>query len=212
MTANDVSKALGSMDERYVAEAITYAAGRRAKRYLKWGAIAACFCLVVGIAFRAAVGFFPSQMTDVYREGTLMEITDESELPAQYEGTILAFRLDCEKYELYYKYGGAAENTKDWYTLLSLKYSEEGRIVLHCMFGDTTVEDWKVDSVFTHQTTQTVCVNGVEVQIARNEPSLQYAYWHYAIFEYDGVVYDVRVQSDDAAYVYAVLNALLMAE
>ena len=81
------------------------------------------------------------------------------------------------------------------------------------MFGPITEEDlkedWKVDSVFTPEATQTKNINGVEVDIAQTKNSLKYKYWHYAIFTYDGVLYDVRVQSDNPEYVYEVLDTLL---
>ena len=209
MTTKKFSNALGNIGESYVDEAVNYTAKKKSNAWLKWGAIAACFCLVVGVAFRIAIGFFPSQMTDIYREGTLIEITNESELPAQYEGKLLAFNLGFEQYEFYYKTDGKAENTDDWYSLLASKYDTNGDIILHCMFGETTVDDWKVSKVFTKEATQTKTINGVEVQIAQNGNSLKYEYWYYAIFEYDDVVYDIRVQSDNADYVYEVLNELI---
>ena len=212
MTTKKFSNALGNIGESYVDEAVNYTAKKKRNAWLKWGAIAACFCLVVGVAFRIAIGFFPSQMTDIYREGTLIEITNESELPAQYEGKLLAFNLGFEQYEFYYKTDGNAENTDDWYSLLASKYDTNGDIILHCMFGETTVNDWKVSRVFTKEATQTKIINGVEVKIAQNENSLKYEYWYYAIFEYDDVVYDIRVQSDNADYVYEVLNELINAE
>ena len=212
MTTKKFSSTLGNIGENYVDEAVNYTANKKSNAWLKWGAIVACFCLVVGVAFRIAIGFVPNQATDVFREGNLIEIANESELPAQYEGKLLAFNLGFEQYEFYYKTDGNAENTDDWYSLLASKYDTNGDIILHCMFGETTVDDWKVSRVFTKEATQTKTINGVEVQIARNEFSLKYEYWYYAIFEYDNVVYDIRVQSDNADYVYEVLNELINAE
>lgn len=209
MTNKDLYRELGNIDPSMVEAAAPAEKVRRMNGWMKWAAIAACLCLVVGVVFRVAIGFAPNQATDVFREGNLIEITNESELPAQYNGNLLAFNLNFENYEFYYENDGVAENTDDWYSLLSSKGSEEGRIVLHCMFGETTIEDWKVSKVFTKKTTETININGIEVLIARHEPSLQYAYWHYAIFEYDNVVYDIRVQSDNADYVFEVLNQLL---
>ena len=131
MTTKKFSNALGNIGESYVDEAATYTAKKKSNAWLKWGAIAACFCLVVGVVFRIAIGFFPSQMTDIYREGTLIEITNESELPAQYEGKLLAFNLGFEQYEFYYKTDGNAENTDDW--LIYGKQTRKKRVYIKQM-------------------------------------------------------------------------------
>lgn len=218
MKREKISEAMGNISSRHIKEAAEFTMEEKPHKsktsWVKWASLAACLCLVVGAAFRIAIGFVPNQATDVFREGTLIEITSESDLPAQYDGKLLAFNLECSQYEFYYKQDGAAENTEDWYSLLGAKYDAdaEGRIVLHCMFGDTTVDDWKVSKVFTKKATEQINVNGVEVLIARNEPSLNYTYWYYAIFEYDNVVYDIRVESNDAEYVYEVLDTLIQAE
>lgn len=212
MTAKTFSNALGNIGENYIDEAIHYTSKKKTNIVLRWGIIAACFCLAVGIVFRIAIGFVPNQMTDTYRKGNLIEITDENELPTRYDGKLLAFHLDFKQYEFYYKADGTAENTDNWYSLLAAEYNTNGDIVLHCMFGETTVEDWKVSMVFTKEATQTQTINGIEVQIARLDLSLKYEYWYYAIFEYDDVVYDIRVQSNDAGYIYEVLDALIQTE
>lgn len=215
MKKEDLFDILGEVDEEKVTTAGRAMTTKKKPNlvWLKWGTMAACLCLIVGVIIRIGIDFVPSQMTDIYREGNLIEITQESELPATYNGKMLAFNLDFETYEFYYKTDGVAENTDDWYSLLASKYDTNGDIVLHCMFTPTTEEDqkedWKVDSVFTAEATQKKIINGVEVEIAQTKYSIKYEYWHYAIFTYDGVVYDVRVQSNNPEYVYEVLNQLL---
>ena len=176
---------------------------------IKWLVTTACICLIIGVIIRIGVAFVPSQATDIFREGNLIEITKESELPTTYDGKLLAFNLDFKIYELYYRTDGVADNIDDWYSLLASRYDTKGDIVLHCMFGETSIEDWKVGMVFTKAATHTVEINGVNVQIAKTKHSLKYQHWYYAIFEYDDVVYDIRVQSDNAEYIYEVLNQLL---
>lgn len=215
MKKEELFEIIGEVDEHKVCEAGQVMSVKKKTNtvWFKWVAIAACVCIVVAGAIRIGIGFIPSQMTDIYREGYLIEITEESELPAKYDGNLLAFNLGFENYEFYYKTDGMAENIDDWYSLLSSKYDANGDILLHCMFGALTEEDlkedWKVDSVFTPDATQKKTINGVEVEIAQTKYSLKYKYWHYAIFTYDGVVYDVRVQSNNPEYIYEVLNQLL---
>ncbi len=214
MTNKNIYVSLGGLDPELIIKAAPAEKVKNKKKYVwvKWVSLAACLCLAVGVVFRFAIGFVPNQATDIFREGNLIEINNESELPAQYDGKLLAFNLGFEQYEFYYKTDGSAENTDDWYSLLASKRDANGYILLHCMFGDTSVEDWKVSRVFTKDATETVTVNGVDVQLARNELSLDYEYWYYAIFEYDDVVYDIRVKSNDADYVFDVLNIILPGE
>ena len=51
MTAQEFSSALGQIDERYVYEALTYTPKKKCHPWLKWGTIAACFCLAAFTAF-----------------------------------------------------------------------------------------------------------------------------------------------------------------
>ena len=213
MTNSDIFKELTYIDPAFVAEA---APGERPRRgrlrpWVKWGAAAACLCLAVALGFRLKVAFTPSQATDIFREGVGTELTDLDQLPAAYDGALLVKNLELEDptYEFYYKEGGDPANTDDWYSLLLHEGYGEGSILLHCMFGDPDIEDWKVAMVFTKEATESLTIHDVEVLIARQDPSLRAEYWYYAIFKLDGVVYDLRTLSDDAEYVYEVLDVLL---
>lgn len=202
---------IGEIDERKAESAYrTVSTAKRTRIPVKRGVLAACLCLLLAAAIPFALAMIPNQATDVFREGNLIEIKCKEDLPAVYDGELLAFRLDFDSYEFYYDADGDAQNTDDWYSLLAHSRNKENAVLLHCMFGDTTVEDWKVDTVFTKKATKTETIHGIEVQIARMELSLQYQYWHYAVFEYDDVVYDIRVQSDDPDDIYEILNKLLV--
>ena len=211
MTNQDIFRELTNITPAYVLDAAPRAesAPRRRGRLLRWGSLAACICLVAVLAFHIKVAFTPAQMTDVFREGTCMELTDLAQLPAEYGGAALVEGLGATYYEFYYKEGGDPTDPADWYSLLVSEVIGNGQVMLHCMFGDPDIEDWKVDMVFTKKATETRVIHGVEVQIARQQPSLRAEYWYYAIFKYDGVVYDLRTLSDDAGYVDEVLERML---
>ena len=211
MTNQDIFRELTNITPAYILDAAPRAesASRRRSRLLRWGSLAACICLVAVLAIHIKVAFTPAQMTDVFREGTCMELTDLAQLPAEYGGAALVEGLGATSYEFYYKEGGDPADPADWYSLLVSEVIGNGQVVLHCMFGDPDIEDWKVDMVFTKQATETRVIHGVEVQIARQQPSLRAEYRYYAIFKYDGVVYDLRTLSDDAGYVDEVLERML---
>ena len=211
MTNQDIFRELTNITPAYVLDAAPRAesAPRRGGRLLRWGSLSACICLVAVLAIHIKVAFTPAQMTDVFREGTCMELTDLAQLPAEYGGAALVEGLGAKSYEFYYKEGGDPADPADWYSLLVSEGIGNGQVMLHCMFGDPNIEDWKVDMVFTKKATETRVIHGVEVQIARQQPSLRAEYWYYAIFKYDGVVYDLRTLSDDAGYVDEVLERML---
>lgn len=212
MTNQDIFRELTDIDPDCILAAAPRAESasrRRGRRFLKWGSLAACICLVAVLAIHIKVAFTPAQMTDVFRQGICMELIDLEQLPAEYGGAHLVEGLGAASYEFYYKEGGDPTDPADWYSLLVSEVIGNGQVMLHCMFGDPDIEDWKVDMVFTKQTTETRVIHGVEVQIARQQPSLRAEYWYYAIFKYDGVVYDLRTLSDDAGYVDEVLERML---
>ena len=211
MNKKKFAEAVSMIDDKYYAEAENYQC-KKMPVWLKWSAAAACLCLIIAGIFRIAIGFIPGQMTDIFREGSRYEIESVYDLPAAYDGKILIQNLvlsDSAAVEFYYKEGGSAADTDDWYSLIVADRQSGGELLIHCMFGDTTVDDWKVSSVFTKDSTQAATINGVNVQLARLKNSLEYEYWYYAIFEYDDVVYDVRVKSNEPGAVYDVLNQLL---
>lgn len=214
MTSKDIFREMGVLDSDLIMKAAPGMPQKKSvnKAWIKWGVIAACLCLAVAGAFRIAIGFIPSQTTDIFREGIPYEIDSIYALPAKYDGKILAQNLELSEtadIDFYYKEGGNVNDTDDWYSLIIADDQEDRELLMHCMFGETDVDDWKVSSVFTKDATKTEIINGVDVQIARLENSLKYEYWYYAIFEYDDIVYDVRVQSNDPNGIYDVLGQLL---
>lgn len=215
MTDMDLLHAMGGIDPMLIAEAAPDKINRRSagKIRLKWGAMAAGLCLAAAAVWRISVAFVPSQATDIYRNAAPYELESVYDLPAEYDGKILAQNLDLSEratVDFYYVEGGSPTDTEDWYSLIVSDSQMDRELLMHCMFGEK-VDDWKVRMVFTNDATQEVTINGVDVQIARQKYSLGYEYSYYAIFGYDGVVYDVRVKSNEADDIYDVLNQLLEA-
>lgn len=215
MTGMDIFRELGGLDAQLVMEAApTERPPRRAHKITRWAAIAACACLLVAGGIRLAIAFIPSRMEDSYREGETVELEDPSLLPAAFPGKLLAYNMQFDRGELYYKSGGADDMPETWYSLLLSKQEEDRYITLYCMFNETDVERWKVSMVFTEEATQVIDINGVSVQLAEHPMAgtLDDKYWYYAIFEYDSVVYDLRIKSDRPDAIYEVLHELIRLE
>ncbi len=171
---------------------------------------------------------------DPYRPGIEYKVDNILRLPGEYNGKILAQNLAFEnaEIELYYKSDGSVTNASDWTSLIITDCvfgKDEGpgievegnigdngvpkiekRMLLHCFFDGRTVEDQTVDMVFTKDATETVEIRGVKVLIARNPLKINFEYWYYAVFAYDGVVYDLRTESNQQEYIFEVLNQLIV--
>ncbi len=212
MTSKTFSQALGEIDERYIGEAIQFKAKKKPRRVWKGLAVAACVCLVAAIALRISVAFWGNQATDSYCEGTQYILSDLSELPADCADLLTFERVDLSTTDLslYVDEGKEASDPANWYSLLISDSRSDYRMTIYCLFdSEKDADDWKVDMVFTKQATQVTKIAGTTVSIARNPRSLEYDYWYYAIFERNGIVYDVRLQSDNPGDIHTLLEQML---
>lgn len=63
MTTKTFSHALGEIGDKYISEATSYTAAKKKNSWMKWGAVAACLCLVVIGAIVAPTFFTNSDLT-----------------------------------------------------------------------------------------------------------------------------------------------------
>lgn len=74
MKAKKFSEALGNVREEYVSEAIAYQSKRKRRSWIKWGAMAACLCLMIGIFQFYSLD--NAMTVTAYAYGTEEEITE----------------------------------------------------------------------------------------------------------------------------------------
>lgn len=207
--------AMGYIDDALISESVKYKPIPNTWKWLRYTAVAACVILVCSATFQLALSFIGNQATDIYRIGNSLVISDIAEIQGDYHGELLAENLELESayktsIELYFDDNGTSENCADWYSLLITASYSDYELTMYCMFDDTkSLEDWKVDTVFTSEATQTVEINGINVLVARYDVAIDYDFTYYAIFEYQNVVYDIRVKSNNADSIYTVLNDIL---
>lgn len=218
MKSSELLEVIGEAQDDYILDAKT-AKKKHTPVWVKWAAMAACLCLIVAGAWRLGIAFLGSNVEDPFREGQLYEMSSLDDLPVTYPvgaypewhkavSNLENLDLTNATFELCYAEGGDPSNVEDWYRLLINTY-DDPELMIVCVFnGRRTLEEQKVDMVFTKDATETIEINGTTVQIAPYH-SLEYANYHYSIFEYEGVIFDVRVQSDDADMIYTVLNQIL---
>lgn len=219
MKSNELLEVIGEAQDAYILDANSPHKKTRPV-WEKWAAMAACLCLIVAGAWRLSIAFLGNNAEDPFREGQLYEMGSLDDLPPTWPAgaypewykaisSLKSLNLENATFELYYAEDGDPSNVEDWYRLLINTY-EDPELMIVCVFnGRRTYEEQKVDMVFTKDTTETVEINGTTVEIAPAPNSLKYDYWHYSIFEYCGVIFDVRCQSDNADAIYTVLDQIL---
>lgn len=193
--------ALGTVDERYIEEASPVRVSKRAV-WLKWGAVAACVCLV-GCAFAISYLFKnPVPRTEVAEVGSLEEIA------SAYDGKLLAEKLTASgakttAVRLSYARGGDVSDPTAWNTL-SIEGDYNGQdFALDCDFDG---EGEKKDPAEAYTVTQ---YGDVEATIYREECDWEDRYLYRAEFTLDGVAYSLSTHSDDLKDIYAYLDIVL---
>lgn len=208
MNAEKLFEAIGEVDDKFIKEAKENNKG--IKKIIKIISLsAACFLVFCIIANIPNFIGYNSEGGDIYRNGYLIKDITLSAIEENFEGKLIAKNLIGQNdFEFYCKTKEFSEDENTWYSLLYSQYNKDHNVIMHCMFGEE-IEEWKVDSVFTKKATQTVSIKGTEVDIAKFEPSLNFPYTNYAVFQYDGAIYDLRVYSEDEDKIYEILETLI---
>lgn len=187
---------------------------KRTVNIFKWSTVAACFMIMVVGVVQLSIAFLGNQSTDIYRQGDYYA-SNINEISELYGDNWLVANLDILSNEnvpvdLYYNVGGESQNTEDWYSLTLGRAIEDSRITIYSLFDKSKdLEDWKIDNIFTKEATTTEAFNGVTVYYAEGDLSVDYAHKVYAIFEYDGIVYDVRVECNDPQTAHNIVQDML---
>lgn len=186
---------------------------KRKVNILRWSAVAACLMIMTLGVVKLSIAFLGNQSTDIYRQGDhyASNIDEISEL---YGDGWLVANLDILSNEnvpvdLYYNVGGESKNPADWYSITLGRAIADSRFSIYSLFDeDKNLEDWKIN-VFTKEATTTEVINGVTVYYAEGDLSVEYAHKIFAIFEYDGVVYDVRVDCNNPQIAHDIVQDML---
>ena len=186
---------------------------RKKTVFLKWTAVSACFLIVSYLVFRLSIAFTGSEGTYPHGKGDIYTSTigEVSELYG--EGWLVAncedFLKETHMAKLYYDVGGDIANPDDWYSVIIGKNSSDCFFTIYSFFDEEQdLEDRKC-SYFTKKATKSEVTCGITVYYAEAEKSYFYEHQILAIFEYEDVIYDVRVNSDDPQIIKRIVDDML---
>ena len=209
--------AMGYIDDELVSGSVDYQPQKKTRpKAVRWLATAACFVLVCLAAFQIVIDFTGNNASDPYCNGACIRFHDMEFLSRHYPGNLLIKRLsfdgmDNKNIDLYYDEEGNTEISEDWRSVIIGAECADYNITIFALFHQKgKLEEWKVPSVFTADATQIVTIAETEVHIAPNNHGNLLSDGYYAIFEYENVIYEVRVTSNDIQDTYSVLNQLLI--
>ena len=152
-------------------------------------------------------GTYPHGKGDTYTStiGEVSELYGEGWLVANCDG----YLNDTLMARLYYDVGGDIANPDDWYSVIIGKNSSDCFFTIYSFFDEEQDLDDRKCGNFTKKTTKTEIIKGVTVYYVETGGAIYFSHRVYAIFEYDDVIYDIRLESDDPQMVWRIVNSML---
>ena len=211
MTTKKFSKALGNIGESYVDEAVNYTAKKKNNVWLKWGSIAACFCLVVMVGVFTIpnlIGYHSGLSEDEIFERSNTYFKNYVELAAIIGNDTLLENVDfatLNDYEL--RLVHELDNVNDYHTVSFVNIMSEDQfgVSIHFPPYEKKTPNYIWDSQISH----IEIINGITVKYQKHTPeNVQYDIS--AEFEYNGCCYQIRsMGNSDESVFWDNLNALL---
>lgn len=195
--AKKMYNSITDIRDEFTEEAQTVRLKRRSRSWVRWCAVAACLCLIVGVLFLPK----GSQIE-------VKEIESLEEITASYGGNLLVERLassgaTTNSVRLSYAKGGDASDPAAWNTLsITGDYNGQG-FTLDCNFDS---DGDKKDPTEAYTVTQ---YGDVEVAIYQEESDWSDSYLYRADFVLDGVTYNLSIHSDSLEDIFAYLDMIL---
>ena len=200
MTTKKFSNALGNIGESYVDEAVNYTAKKKSNAWLKWGAIAACFALIVcaiplvnvifdGANHKAPISINYDSLEDMNNSLSKESLYNNSTIDVskgELTNIAISFIADQE---------GKADMQKPTQARIDQKIADSN-IRYYILFGKTDIEDSYIAG-YEEQNLSFV-VNGITVHYS----TVQYkaTYESQAKFVYDGNIYVIDVTTPNADF------------
>lgn len=204
MNGYELLELIGLVDPAYIESADNDFVTKKNRASVKWNALAACLCLAITCGILTFNSFVLNKKTKINK------ITIESieEVSYKYNGTLLAENLDfsngySSSIELSCSDDGGLYDPSSWNSLsVSAEYIDYA-VVLNCSFEGQT------DDNNTSTAVDFVQYGDILIAVYLGEPTPVYEYVHRAVFECDGVCYELLTLSNDENRIYDLLDRLM---
>ena len=225
-----VVKAMEYIDDDLITAAATYAPKKKKPAWVKWGAMAACLCLMVMVAIPVVNFFTEYQTDDPNWEKTHYETSVLSEIEAVCGTDLLIDKMaqadkGYKNYHLEIVENGSFDKKADWKSLtvdvsygdsIFDKFSDSDSIVYFVSF-DGDISGNNINDFLTEAAEMDINGYTVEYREASAEEltadGINYGYkqgYHgWAKFTHNGYTYYLATNSDSSDFFTEVINQLL---
>ena len=189
-----LSRSLGFLSDEIIYEADEKRTREKSGRRIKYIAAAACLCIILagGIMLKNAE-------EKIIPVGNIREISDN------FGGRLLAQNLDLSEDDsptILLSCTGGLGDPSGWEMLSVSADYPDCTVVLNCSFDKKSSGDISEASDFLEY-------GDVLVKIFLEEPTPEYKYVSRAVFECDGVYYELNAKSNSAERIYGLLDMLM---
>lgn len=228
MNAKKFADAMSELDTKYVDEALCYKKKARKPVWVKWGAVAACLCLMLIVAIPVVNFFTDYQADDPNWEKTHYETSALSEIEAVCGTDLLIDKVaqvdkGFRNYHLEIVENGSFENKADWKSLtIEVNYGNSlvdstGDSVLCFISFDGNTDGIYIEDYLTETATMEINGHTVEYREASLEElaaeNINYGhkqeYHGWAKFTHNGYEYYIATDSDNPDFFEMTLEHLL---
>lgn len=174
----------------------------------------ACLLIILILGIPIYHGINKTQMEDLFMKNNLKaSLRSEDEAFNLVYNHLAIKNLYGSDYEslilkVYYQQEGELFNQEDWrYVKISEDYLE-GDLSITCYLDGSTVEEVKNDMIFKEENTLVTSIRNHMIWQA-TYVSVSYDAMYCAVFELDGITYDVRFSSNDKSGMEQILDKLI---
>ena len=187
MNAKKFSDAMGELDSKYLEEALHFKKRAKKPAWLKWGAMAACFCLVAvaGVIFAQNRGAAAPDPDSVQIPNPILTVASAEEMEDYLDFAVPVLDKEVESYSVFVEDG--------YPTMGQIDYADGSEFRMQYGSGD-------ISGIHGGVPEKSLDIEGVTVECYRYEDIA------YAIWEQNGFAFSYVYTNDGSADVKSIIQ------